>query len=554
MRKIYNTAGPVSSVYLFKLLCFLCILTIFDGCMKDDFSKISTGTWNPELAGAVINTKLQLSDFLKNDTHGFIKEDSVTHHLTVVYHGTPFSQKANDILKVDSQAAALNVKTPAVLNSFFGVTPKDTVITNTDSSAAPFTNANNASIETLKIKSGTMDIALTSDFQFSGDVVFTFPTFKNDKGYGISLAVPFNYVPGVSPTKGYVSAELANTIADMTNGGTTSNTLPVKYKLTIRLKKGDKFTGAQKISVSIVLRKIVFSYVDGYFGSLPLDMGESFPIDLFHYIKSGSLNLKDPNIDLKLSNSYGLPIDLSFKTLQVRTLSKESFPFTGTEISSTIHLPAPAINEVGQVKTKVISINPTTSNISRVISKSPVEFDFVGKVTTNPEGRIVGRKNFITDSSKASVDVDLTIPLNGTATGFTAQDTFPFVLSNLDMLESMTLKINTENGFPLDVDLQLYFADSLNHVLDSLILNKERFLHSGVVDVDGNVLSPTVTTITSEIDKARFPKIKTTKKILLKGVLNTTINADGSQSHIWVSSQNYLGVKLGVRTRLKIKI
>jgi hypothetical protein len=538
-------------LYSFKITVLFCLFVFMQGCMKDDFSKISAGSWGPDIAVPVINEKFVITDFLKGKTNEYVKEDSATHFLTVKYNGTPFSQNANTVLRVDSQTASFGIKMPAGLSAFSGFkVPKDTVITDTSTNISKFTNANNVQIETLRIRSGSLQISLVSQFKFSGEVAFTFPTFKDGTLKNILVVVPFTYVPGVSPTTANSSADLMNAIADMSYGGTTYNTLPISYKITARLKNGDLFDGSQKITVNLLMDRVIFSYIDGYFGSLPLDMHESFPIGLFNYIKSGSLNLKAPKADFTINNSYGLPIDMLFTKLQVQTKNNDSVPFKGSQINDTIHFLNPSLSEVGQVKSTLISINPSTSNIATVISKSPVKFEYVGKVTSNPKGKTT-TKNFITDSSKASVDVNISIPLWGTASDFTTLDTFPLKMPAANILESMTIKINTENGFPLDVDLQLFFADSLNHITDTLMFNNNRFLRSGVIDTDGNVISPTFTTITADIDKSRFPRISKARKILLVGVLNTTINADKTQPVIRVSSKNYLGVKLGVRTKLK---
>jgi hypothetical protein len=551
MRKLLLSSNKLRLQPVLKSILLFCIVLLLQSCLKDDFSKITTGAWGPEFALPVINTKLILKDFLKDDLNGFVKEDKTTHYLSAVYRGTPVSKNSNDVMQVSNQTASIPVKAPASFSSFSGIPiQRDTTVSDTASNNAKVSNANNIAIETLKIKSGLLKISVVSDFKFSGEITITFPTFKNSSQQIISMKVNFSN----DPLKSTKTDSLKFATVDMSLGGTTSNTMPVKYKIDAYLKQGQVLDPSQKITVNLEFKDIIFSYIDGYFGSLPLDVKESFPIGLFHYLQGGSLNLQNPMADFIIKNSYGLPVEMLFTTLQVRNMANAAYPFAAPQITggNPIIFPYPGITEVGQTKTDTLKINPSTSNISSVIAQSPVKFEYVGKVTTNAKGKQPNEKNFITDSSKAVVDVNINIPLWGTATGFTAQDTFPFVIGNIENLESLTMKINTENAFPLDVDLQLYFADSLGVKLDSLVMNNERFLKSGVINGAGEIIAPTITTITAEIDKTRLPRIAKTKKILLKGVLNTTIAQSGPQFPIHVSSDNYLGVKLGVRTKLKL--
>ncbi len=128
-------------------------------------------------------------------------------------------------------------------------------------------------------------------------------------------------------------------------------------------------------------------------------------------------------------------------------------------------------------------------------------------------------------------------------------DTFPFTSSDqLDNLESMTFKINTDNGFPLDVNIQIYFADSLYNKLDSLMSDNSNLLNSGVINpATGVVVSPTHTTSTITFNQARLPHLKYAKFLILKGTLNST---DKGAKPIRITSDNNLVVKLGIRTKL----
>lgn len=556
MKIIYLQLKKAKKLFFLKFLCLISIILFFQGCIKDDFSKLSTSGWQPDFASALINTNFELKDFLKKDTSGAITEDPATNFLTVIYSDSPFSQKANEVMKLDSQAASVVKGLPATMSGD-GVWLFPTVVMQDSSEQiSSFSNEDNVLVEKIDIKSGKLQLSVVSDFKFSGEITITLPTLKDANGNGTTIALPFTYVPG-NETKNTTFIEIPNSTMDMSMGGTTANTFPLKYKLKAEIKTGTPYNSSQKITVNILLKDVIFSYVDGYFGSIPLDIDDALEIGLFNNL-SGSIYLSDPKVDLTINNSYGIPIDVKFDTLRAKpNTGGAPVNLTGPEISNTISIPFPSINEVGQSKSKIISLNQGTSNISSMIASSPVSFKYAASIKTNPNGQVVGQKNFITDSSAASLDVNLTIPLWGTLSNISAQDTSVFDLGeDLGKLESTTFKLTTDNGFPIDVRIQVYFVDSTYSPykrLDSLITDGQSILTGAVVDKSagpnqGKVISSSKKITTITLDEPRLQKLKTANKIIIKGVLNSS---EAGSVPVRVSSTNNLTIKLGVRVKIK---
>ncbi len=556
MKIIYLILKKATCLSLLKVVGFAFIIIFLQGCLKDDYSKLSVSGWRPDLATALINTQFALKDFLKDDKTGTIQEDPATNFLTIVYHDSPFSYGANDVMKLDSQAASISKGLPSGLPPS-GIISSDVVLQDSSNDVTSFSNENNVEVGTIKIKSGNIKIVVVSDFEFSGEITITMPTLLDANNKGTTLKVPFKKAPAINDT----SSILQNVSMDMSMGGTTSNTIPLKYKIKANLKAGNQFDTSQKITVKILLTNVVFSYVDGYFGSVPLDINDKLDIKVFNnFLGGGSIYLKDPKVNITLNNSYGIPIEVFFDTLRAMPAAGGTpLDLHGPQINNKITINSPALTEVGQSKQTFIKLDTiTTSNpgIREFISCSPNVFKYSAKVKTNPNGK-TANKNFIIDSSRVSVDIDVDLPLWGSIKNIAALDTFAFDLGkDMDKLESITFKINTDNGFPLDVKLQLYFVDSTVKPytrLDSLFANTNttNLLNSGIVDpISGKVLNSTKTTTSITLEEAKLTNIKSTNKIILKATLNTSGSGAVNPPSVRVASTNYLGIKLGARFKL----
>ena len=68
------------------------------------------------------------------------------------------------------------------------------------------------------------------------------------------------------------------------------------------------------------------------------------------------------------------------------------------------------------------------------------------------------------------------LPLWFRAEGFHYEATQEFSLSDIEKLEKVEFKLSTENGLPLNSDLQIYFEDANGIVLDSLLSGNQSVL------------------------------------------------------------------------------
>ena len=120
-----------------------------------------------------------------------------------------------------------------------------------------------------------------------------------------------------------------------------------------------------------------------------------------------------------------------------------------------------------------------------------------------------------------------------------------------EQVQSVIFKINTDNGFPLDADLQIYFTDSNMNRLDSLTVPGQNIIASGIVNGAGDVVAPTHKTTSILVDEKRFTYIKkrTAKALVLAKLITTGL---GSKD-VKILSTYKVDVKLGLLLNLKIE-
>ncbi|MBO6517309.1 MAG: hypothetical protein JJ975_12235, partial [Bacteroidia bacterium] len=173
----------------------------------------------------------------------------------------------------------------------------------------------------------------------------------------------------------------------------------------------------------------------------------------------------------------------------------------------------------------------------------------------NPPGTT--ERNFITYNSELKIETDIDIPLQGSADGFVLNKEIDLVeftndLEDIDELDEITLRLFLENDFPVDVDLQVYFQDTMGNTLDSLIEPSQLLLRSATVDADGRTISPASYTLDFNVSRTRFNNLREARKGLVRAKLNT-YNGTSPQPEVRFYENYGIAVKLGIQAKASIK-
>jgi hypothetical protein len=476
-----------------KLLLLLLSIGLFtfSSCLPEfNFNEEELdNNWQPGFAIPILNTTLSLDDALDNfETGGFINI-AADDLITVVYRGQTISLTGGQMFSLP------NIPIPIIIN------PQTT----------PVPLPNGVEFDNITLKNGDLVYGASSLNLQPVNVTLTLQDLTTN---GSALQVQFT-VPasdGMSPATFQDTTSIAEHNLSFSN-----NEFTTQY--TAEFSTG---LPAVLVGAAIELNNLDYSYIDGYFGTRVLNTSPgSSVIDLFQNWQQGNIEFVDPKLRLTLNNSYGIPLSIRIDSFSAVTHFNGVQNFQNADLDNGVDLAHPTLGEVGEFSTTEILLDNTNSNIDALVSGVPYEFhyDFIADVNPDADPTI---DNHITDTSSLSVDVDIELPMNGNIGLFTIKDTFQFDFSEYQDVDRMKLRLTTDNGFPFDVNTQIYFLDSTNVLIDSLFTDSDVLLAAANVDGNGNVTSSNVNVQERPFDIAAFAKLKDEgRKVVVVGSIET---------------------------------
>jgi hypothetical protein len=530
------------------------IIGLFGACLKGNFKlkKIAGSFWEPDVAVPLINSSMTLSNILKLSTANNNFSIASDNFVTLVYRGNLFSLRADEAFKIPDQPISTSYTFPnALIPVFDALNLQDTFQINPPiTTTFDFNSGSTDSyIDSLTIKNCLLALNLVSTFQQQLFVTINIPNARKN-------GVPFSQVVEVPPAG---SSNITRSVNFNLAGYKISlnqNGVPNKLKMIFGFKfiKTNSTILPNHNSMAIVMNLADISFKN-LFGSIGQKLlapdTDTIPITLFNNsLAGGGISLVNASLGINISNALGIPIRATFQKLQGYN------PLSLTPIVNVVSplfnnpLPISTPSQLGQSASSSLLLNISNSNIDDVLTNLPRYLIYKIDALSNPPAPAVQMQNFIEDSSRFKVDVDINIPFEGTLKNLIFQDTISFKFQEVDELQSLGLKLFFKNGFPIETKVQVYFADSLGYVLDSL-LQDDVVLASALVGSNGRVT--TATEKNSEIlyPEAKILSLKKVRKIYVKGSTNTV---DGGTKNVKIYSDYRLDLKISGRAKLKFKI
>ena len=221
---------------------------------------------------------------------------------------------------------------------------------------------------------------------------------------------------------------------------------------------------------------------------------------------------------------------------------------TGTFVSNGSNLNYPATTEVGQMKSTQIVLDKSNSNVVDIISSKPTSMVYDIDGIINPDGNR-NISGFLLDTSAFKMKINIEVPLYATVKGFEERDTLDITFPSTKDIDHADFKIIADNGTGLNANLQAYFLDVNNRVIDSLYSSaNETILKAAAVDANGKVIAPLRNISNVKMDLAKMTHLQATKKVIIKYTFSTVNN--GSTPVRILSSQE-IKVKIGVVAGVK---
>lgn len=536
--KIKKPQTYLLGINVIALLSILLIVSCFD--KRDfEFDKIAAFEWEPNVAAPIIKSTLSMKDLISGADTNVLVEDA-SNFLSIVYRASVFSERADEIISIENQ----NVNSSWTF-------PTGTI---TDSAtfnytiSTTFTSPNGERFDSIYIKSGALLFNLNGNLNHNGRLRIIIPTVKKN-GMIFRKNIMYNYnntLPVVTNNSYDLSGFTISFGAD--------NKLNINFSITVYADANPN-NSPYTLNLNEAFQNIKFHKIFGYIGKRSFSINQdSVDFDIYQNNIDGSIQLEDPKLNIYIRNAYGMPINVNFTKLDAKSSVNPPYivPITGSGLPNPLLIQAPTFAQIGQSILTKISLSKTNSTIVQAVNLSPNYLDFLVEALSNPNGNPATDQNFVIDSSKFEVDIEAELPLFGSASGFKLQDTVDFDLGDdIDEVEWVILKVYTSNGFPLDVSMQIYFADSLGNKLDSLLTSIDQIISSGIVGPAPSykVITPTEKHLSIQIDQKKMDNLLKAEKLIILANLSTTNNG---VDKVKIYSDYEIDVKLGVQAKGKI--
>lgn len=479
----------------------------------EDFTKVKQPKYTPGVAFPLVNSAFTIKDILnKFDTGGYI--DSVDDGIvSVVYRGHVFTAQGTEVYDF-----------PVISNIPIPPTPI----------GIPYPSIQGEKITKIIFKEGKLALHIQNKpnmFAQAVNVTVFIPDLKSgNQGVQAQMTVPINNSGSTQTISQEI--DLTGKILDLADDNIT-----IYYNATNTSGQTAIFPSNELIFSFSALQ---YSYLEGRlpnytFTTIPRD---TVSLDIFTYNIGGTVKFKDPRINLIVGNSFG--VGVTAQTDNLYAIDPYGFAQNITSSYNNVYpFPYPAINQVGQIAIDTFKFRGSNSNIASIIEMRPRQVVYEVSASLNPDNQPLG---FVTDSSKFDIWVDVALPMWGRTSGLSFEKEFDVDFSPFEIVDRAGFKLITENGFPVDLEAQLYFMSG-NVVLDSLFSNGNTILKSATIDGNGRVIADEIATNESSFTGARFSGIKNAQKLRLKAKLLTYKN--GSQD-IKLYTDYGLRVKLGM--------
>ncbi len=521
------------SFYNFFALVFILLILTISGCKKDafDLDRFAQNQSNPSTwCVPVLHGELQISDIIKDSTHLSQDENGL---IKFVYNGSITSSPILEYL----DAGEINNADDFVFEMPDYVPPGDTVF-------APFAqNVNFELLEGQRMEKVTFESCMIQ-FDFNTDlnkdamVTITIPDAQKE-GIPYSKSFIYNYQTGGTITE---NIDLSGYEVTFSHQGSQYNLLRIESNLYI-ISNEEPNNSPYTLHFEENISDIALKNFYGYAGQIEFPVyTDTIHLNIYKSHMDGSIDFVNPVINIIAKNGVGAPAGLTFVSLEAHYSgdSHETIEVEGPGLPDEWIINYPETENT--FATTELELNSENSNIRDIIRFSPDYLTIKISGRINPEGTVTN--NFANENSRVTLATEVELPLYGSAGNLLLEDSYEFYFEdNTQDIESADFNVVFTNAFPLNMELQFYFLDEEDNVLDSLFTSNPTIEHSEYDSETLRLIKPTKTVFTATVTPDRYNNIKhETAAIKVRAALKTPGN-----NPVKIFSDNYLRFQLGVK-------
>ncbi|MEO1518815.1 MAG: hypothetical protein AAFV95_27620 [Bacteroidota bacterium] len=486
------------------LLCGMAACSQFE-----DFKEVDEVDFQPSIAIPILHSDLSIQEIIDEDDDLSFLEVLPDGQLLLTYESDPTAVGPTELLPI--------------LPDFPVVIPEK-------STTAPFKPFTQGSVTLMELSSGTLEFQLRSSELQDVMVTVRIPSLKRG-GIPFEERVTIQYT-GTSPAEANIApVDVAGYVLESVN-----DEIQVAYEAQM---------AGQPVDIEPIVgeaRNWTFSTIQGDFDAQTVSLQrDSVRLELFDNWTQGTVSFEDPQLALYIENSFGFPAVANIRRLQAITVDGQVIDFESSLPGNRFEVGHPELSDMGMSRTTRYLFNKDNSNIDDVLNARAQWLVYELDVTFNPEDQN-GQTGFVRSDSELSTYVDVELPIYGAASGFEIEESAKFELTDTEDIIEGELKILTDNGIPLGVDLQFYFTNDQDQIVDSLFEDRTLVLPAAQVDLNGDISQVGQATTLVPVSAERLDRMRSYKDIITSARLSTTDN--GSRS-VRVKADQELNIRMG---------
>jgi hypothetical protein len=516
----------------YRFWVWFAALLALTSCIDEDDYSIDSVEVNPTIALPLVFGELSVQEFIKSTDSVYVKvyPDDLVY---LSYSQTLASQGIRELFTIPDKSLIRSFFVPPLT-----IPPHTTDIRSDSLVEIVDLGLSPEQLDEISFKAGTINYSTTSNspgFNNKYEVNISLPDFVSK-----TTGKPLNV--NISSTG---SINLSDYIVKL-----DKNKFDLKMVLVLKKSSTPVVVSPNTfVSLRLSFLGMDFTYLKGFFGdqtlSLPADIVD---VGAFgNSLDNADVSFAQPKIILEVVNDNGVPCQVDFKKFEAQNDTQSLAVLLNP--ANPISIAYPTVLGAS-AKTTI-----TVANVSELLDFAPTQFYY--QIDTRINKDLTSGNNFLADTSKLSVNINVEVPLYGHASNINLSDTIEVDFQNFDQstINTASLKIKISNELPLDANVQFYITDDKYKILDSLLSTSQTTIIKGsTVTTSGDLESPGLVDQLIELEKSKIDQLFIAKYIIVKAIMNTSKRADGSFPDVKFKSQYKMKVDLGLMANLKINV
>lgn len=436
--------------------------------------------------------------------------------LRMISYSTPGSSTPVTINKLDFVKMSADLKSASVSKGNLLV--KTQTITGSSGTVSFTFPQADLKAFTCAFKKGTMSIKTSNTSKVTGSINLTLNEIKKN-GIPVQASIPLN---GSSVNVDLAGADI-NFASDPLN---PYNRIPYSYTISVNGSPGYvNYVSTDIIRVDMTLSNLDFKSIQGDFGKRSIQIAPGnfdLNVDILDKI-DGNFKLVNPKLDVIFRNSIGTPANVGFN---LSATNKTGQLVALTRTPNTFDIPVPASISSGIV-TGTMDFTKQNSNIVNFVALPPTgQISYSGKVDLNKSNVVTQQNpNFLDLDATFAIDVAMELPVELQISNLAIKDTSSITGNDFSKLESGDLILNSTNGVPLDIEVQLLFIDT--NLKKQFGTSKKMKILSAAQVASNGVITPTKSTQTFSLDKTEMENLRKSNAIVFSGTVSSPSGGTG---------------------------